>query len=47
MIVQAEAFKCECGKLHFTSGIGSHTECSCGRRLWEPMWRAVRRARRA
>lgn len=35
-------FRCACGKMHCCAGIGPISTCSCGRRLWLPMWRGGR-----
>ena len=36
--MRIRVFRCECGKAHLCAGVTVTTVCTCGRRLWLPMW---------
>jgi len=31
--------RCDCGKIHTRAFISTLSVCTCGRRLWDIMWR--------
>ena len=32
-------YRCPCDKLHCCAGTGPGSRCTCGRRIWDDMWK--------